>query len=250
MGPAADLLFAEGASAGRSPETTAIPRHGCAHEAVAVFRAALQSRAHAMVTPLKFVGDDRALVEALRSDHPGAAAALYERYAGAVHRTLRSAMGPDPDLPDLVQDVFISALDGIAQLQDHERLRSWLAGIAVFSARALIRRRARRKWLSLFSPQRVASAEQAPPSSEARQALSEVYELLNALPLDERMAFALRIIDGMTLPEAAEACGVSLATFKRRLGRAERSFMAAASLRPALQPWLTGGTSWTLRKQG
>ncbi|HEX6242319.1 MAG TPA: sigma-70 family RNA polymerase sigma factor [Polyangiales bacterium] len=203
-----------------------------------------------MVTPLKFVGDDRALVEALRGGHPGAAAALYQRYAAAVHRTLRSAMGPDPDLPDLVQEVFINALDGIEQLEDHERLRSWLSGIAVFSARALIRRRARRKWLSLFSPQRVATAEQPPASSEARRALLEVYELLNRLPLDERMAFALRIIDGMTLPDAAEACGVSLATFKRRLARAERSFIEAASLRPALEPWLREGTSWTLRKQG
>jgi RNA polymerase sigma-70 factor (ECF subfamily) len=250
MGPPAGLLFAKRASAERSPENAVITQHGCVHEAVAVFSVALQSRGQAMVTPLKFVGDERALVEALRSGHPGAAAALYERYAGAVHRTLRSAMGPDPDLPDLVQEVFISALDNIEQLEDHERLRSWLSGIAVFSARAMIRRRARRKWLSLFSPQRVSSTEQAPPSSEARRALLEVYEVLNRLPLDERMAFALRIIDGMTLPDAAEACGVSLATFKRRLGRAERAFVAAASLRPTLQPWLTGGTNWTLQKQG
>ena len=80
----------------------------------------------ALVTPLKFVGDERALVEALRSGHPGAVAVLYERHAAAVHRTLRSALGPDADLPDLVQEVFIRALDSIAQLDDHERLRSWL----------------------------------------------------------------------------------------------------------------------------
>jgi RNA polymerase sigma-70 factor (ECF subfamily) len=203
-----------------------------------------------MVTPLKFVGDERALVEALRSGHPGAVAVLYERYAAAVHRTLRSALGPDPDLPDLLQEVFLRALDSIGQLESHERLRSWLGGIAVFSARGLIRRRARRRWLSLFSPQRVASTELAPPSSEARLALREVYELLDRLPLNERMAFALRIIDGMTLPDAAEACGVSLATFKRRLSRAERAFLEGAERRPLLQPWLRGGARWTLRKQG
>lgn len=202
-----------------------------------------------MVTPLKFVGDERSLVEALRSRHPGAAAALYERHAAAVHRALRSAVGPDPELPDLLQEVFIRALDSIGQLEDHERVRSWLIGIGVFSARALIRRRARRRWLSLFSPERVASTEQPAPASEARLALREVYEILNRLPLDERMAFALRIIDGMTLPDAAEACGVSLATFKRRLSRAERAFTEAAERRPALQPWLEGGTKWTLRKQ-
>lgn len=199
---------------------------------------------------MKFVGDERALVEALRSRHPGAGDALYERYAGAVHRTLHSAVGPDAELADLSQEVFIRALHSIAQLEDHERLRSWLSGIAVFSARALIRRRARRRWLNLFSPLRTARAEQAPPSSEARLALREVYELLDRLPLDEREAFTLRIIDGMTLPDAAEACGVSLATLKRRLARAERAFVAAAAQRPRLQPWLREGTRWTLQEQG
>jgi len=203
-----------------------------------------------LVTPLKFVGDERALVEALRSRHPGAVAVLYERHAGAVLRTLRSALGPDADLPDLVQEVFIRALDSIAQLDDHERLRGWLSSIAVFTARALIRRRARRKWLSLFSPQRTAPDVQAPASSEARFALREVYALLDELPVDERMAFALRIIDGLTLPEGAEACGVSLATFKRRLARAERAFVQAAESRPLLSPWLKEGTSWSLKKQG
>jgi RNA polymerase sigma-70 factor (ECF subfamily) len=203
----------------------------------------------ALVTPLKFVGDERALVEALRSRHPGAVAVLYERHAGAVHRTLRSALGPDADLPDLVQEVFIRALDSIAQLEDHERLRSWLRSIAVFTARALIRQRARRKWLSLFSPQRTVKTEQEPPCSEARFALREVYALLDELPVDQRLAFVLRIIDGMTLPDAAEACGVSLATFKRRLARAERAFVQAAEGRPLLAPWLKEGTRWSHQKQ-
>lgn len=203
-----------------------------------------------MVTPLRFVGDDRALVEALRAGHPGAVATLYERYAPAVHRALRSAIGPDADLPDLLQEVFLRALDNIGELDDHERLRGWLNSIAVFTARALIRRRARRKWLSLFSPQRAAPTEQPPASTEARLALREVYALLDRLPLDERMAFALRIIDGLTLPEGAEVCRVSLATFKRRLARAERAFLHAAEQRPQLLPWLEGGTRWTLRKQG
>ena len=54
------------------------------------------------------------------------------------------------------------------------------------------------------------------------------------LPLDERMAFALRYIDGMTLPDAAEASERSLATVKRRLARAEKKFLEAASQRPVL----------------
>jgi hypothetical protein len=38
-------------------------------------------RKHAMVTPLTFVGDRLALVQALRTGHPGAAAAFYDLVA-------------------------------------------------------------------------------------------------------------------------------------------------------------------------
>ncbi|MGC4094923.1 MAG: sigma-70 family RNA polymerase sigma factor [Polyangiaceae bacterium] len=203
-----------------------------------------------MVTPLKFVGDARALLQALRAGHPGAVAAFYDAHAAQVQRALRSAMGADADLPDMLQEVFIRALDNIHELDDAERMRSWLTTIAVFTARAHIRRRARRRWLGIFSPERVQSEAQEPPSSEARAALREVYAVLDQLRVDDRMAFVLRFIEGMTLPDAAEACDVSLATLKRRLARAEQAFLAAASQRPQLEDWLERGTRWSLRKQG
>lgn len=191
-----------------------------------------------MVIPLKFVGDDPALVQALRANHPGAVAAFYYRYAPQVRRALRSTLGPDADLPDLLQEAFIRAIDGIGSLEDVEKLGSWITTIAVYTARAHLRLRTRRKWLSFFSPDDGGAREDAPQASEARCALREVYEILDTLPLNERMAFVLRVVDRMTLPCAAEACGVSLATLKRRLARAESRFLEAAQLRPELQAWL------------
>lgn len=159
-------------------------------------------------------------------------------------------MGADADLPDMLQEVFIRALDNIHDLDDPERLRSWLTTIAVFTARAHIRRRARRNWLSIFSPERTRTEEQEPPCSDARAALRETYAVLEQMRVDDRMAFTMRFIHGMTLPDAAEACGVSLATLKRRLVHAEKAFLEAAQKRPILEYWLERGTRWTLRKQG
>jgi RNA polymerase sigma-70 factor (ECF subfamily) len=203
-----------------------------------------------MFTPLTFVGDESALYEALRTGHPGAAAAFYDRHADHVQRTLRSALGPDADLPDLLQEVFIRALDQIGKLNDTERVRSWLGTIATFVARAHLRLRARRRWLGLFSPETTRPQHLDPPSSEARWALREIYEVLDHMPLKERMAFVSRFIDGKTLPEAAKACQTSRATFKRRLTRAERQFLDGARKRPALVPWLQDGTRWNIQRQG
>jgi RNA polymerase sigma-70 factor (ECF subfamily) len=202
-----------------------------------------------VLTPLTFVGDDAALLQALRAGHPGAAAAFYDQHAAHVHRTLRAALGADEDIPDLLQEVFIRALDRIGKLRDIDRVRSWLTTIAIFVARGQIRLRARRNWLRVFSPERTRPSHLDQPSSEARIALREVYDVLDGLSVDERMAFVLRFIDGMTLPDAADACNTSLATLKRRLSRAEKQFLEAARKRPALQHWLEDGTRWNTQKR-
>ena len=205
---------------------------------------------HAMVTPLTFVGDHRALVQALRSGHPGAAAAFYDEHSAHVYRILRSALETESDVPDLLQEVFIRALDNIGDLEEPELLQGWLTSIAVFTARAQLRRTARRNLLGVFSPERTRPMELEPPSSDARFALREIYQVLDTMPPDERMAFVLRIIDGLTLTDAAQACRTSLATFKRRLARAEKRFLAAVAKRPALKQCLEDGTRWKLPSQG
>jgi RNA polymerase sigma-70 factor (ECF subfamily) len=202
-----------------------------------------------MVTPLTFARGDDDLIDALRAGHPGAAAVFYDRYAGSVHRTLQSVLGRDAEIPDLLQDVFIRAIDRISELEHLDQVRSWLTTIAVFTARAHIRRQTRRKWLFLFSPDQTKQNHLEPPSSDARRALRETYKTLDTLPANERIAFVLRIIEGMTLPEAAEAAGTSLATFKRRLSRAEKKFLDRVRERPLLQQWLQEGTRWTLERQ-
>jgi len=199
--------------------------------------------------PLTFVGDNDALLKALRSGHPGAAAAFYDQHAAHVHRTLRSALGTDDEIPDLLQEVFIRALDRIGKLRDFDCVQSWLSTIAIFVARAHIRTRARRNWLRVFSPERTRPSHLDPPSSDARRALRVIYAVLSRMPVDERMAFSLRYIEGMTLPDEAVVCRTSLSTLKRRLARAEKQFLTEARQHPELKRWLEDGTRWNLQKQ-
>jgi len=203
-----------------------------------------------MLMPLTFVGDDVALMRALRAGHPGAAAVFYDQHANHVHRTLRAALGTDEDLADLLQEVFIRALGQLGKLRDTQRVRSWLTTIAVFVAREQIRLRARRRSLSAYSPEHTRPRLLEQPSLEARQALSAIYGVLDGMPVNERMAFVLRFVEGMTLPDAAEGCGVSLATLKRRLARAESLFLKAAREVPAIEAWLEKGERWSTLKQG
>jgi RNA polymerase sigma-70 factor (ECF subfamily) len=202
-----------------------------------------------MITPLTFTGDDAALVEAILAGHPGAATALFDRNARQVRAILLSTVGPDDDIPDLVHEVFIRALERIDTLRAADKLTSWLVAIAVFVGRAHINQRHRRRQLRLFSPERTRTWELEQPPSDARRALREAYAILDQLPLDARMAFVLRYVHGMTLPEAAAACQTSLSTFKRRLNHATEYFLTVARTRPSLMQCLQDGTRWNQKSQ-
>ena len=86
-----------------------------------------------------------------------------------------------------------------------------------------------------------------PLHPEAREALRQTYAVLERMPADERIAFCLRFMEGMELTETAEACGVSLATIKRRLVKAQQKFVAAAGADPLLREWIRRGERWEVR---
>jgi RNA polymerase sigma-70 factor (ECF subfamily) len=184
---------------------------------------------------------DELLVLSLRAQHPDAGTQLFDRYAPHVRRVLVRVMGPDSEILDLVHDVFVTALESVHRLVDPKALRAWLTQIAVFTARARIRRRVRGRILRFLPFSDLPEPEMPPADFEASQAMQAVYRVLDALDTDQRIAFALRFVAGMELTEVAASCGVSLATIKRRLSRAQATFTAAAQREPALAEWLTQG---------
>jgi RNA polymerase sigma-70 factor (ECF subfamily) len=198
--------------------------------------------------PLPFVAaDDTALVQGLLADNPGAKVALFNRYASDVERLITHLIGLDRELADILQEVFIQALASIRKLRDPAALKPWLMRIAAHSARRALRNRTRRAWLRFF-----VDAEDEARSEpvaigidpEARETLRAVYAVLQRMPADDRIAFALRYIDGMDLTEVAAACSVSLATVKRRLRRSEDRFLKSARSHSLLERWVKEGSRW------
>jgi RNA polymerase sigma-70 factor (ECF subfamily) len=184
---------------------------------------------------------DAALVAALQAGRTEARRVFFDRTADDIERLLYRILGPDSEIGDLLQEVFLIALSSIGQLREPEALRGWLRGIAVRRARKCILRRQRWRFIQLFAPSDLPEREAPVPSAEVSEALRCTYAVLEQLPPDERVAFALRHVDGLELTAVAQACGVSLATIKRRLARAQRTFVSIAGRYPVLAEWLEGG---------
>lgn len=187
--------------------------------------------------------NEHAFVAALKRHDRSVQLQFYDRYADLVERIVARIVGVDDDLPDLVHEVFVRALKAIQGLRDAQAITTWVTQIATRTAMdALRRRQTRRKWFSFqTSPEPEVVAPGEPEGTlDAQAALRRTYEILRTLPPEERAAFVLRRMEGGELSDVASACGCSLATIKRRLARAEKTFFALAAQTPALREWLSG----------
>jgi RNA polymerase sigma-70 factor (ECF subfamily) len=195
--------------------------------------------ASGVVRALPFDGDDEDLVEGVIAGRADAASALYERHVEAIQRLVFRLMGPDTELEDVVHDIFLRALESIPRLRDPAALRPWLFGIAIRAVRIRIQKRMRQRWLTVMPPENIPEVATVPDMAMG-EALRDVYGILQQLPVDERIALVLHRVEGLALEEAAANCETSLATFRRRLARAETKFFARAEKKPTLATWLGG----------
>ena len=191
-----------------------------------------------------FADDAAELVRALVAGDPRAQAAFFDRYQASVQRVLVRVLGADSELGDLLHDVFLRALRGVHAVKNPLALGDWLTRIAVCTAIDCLRARKRRRWLSFLPFEQLPEPAVACLDEDAREGVRGVYALLDTFPIDERMAFSLRVLAGMELTIVAEHCGCSLATAKRRIARAEARFLVAAREHPTLRAWLEAGDRW------
>jgi len=144
----------------------------------------------------------------------------YSRYVAAVVLRLDPRV---PDLDDVVQDVFLVAASGLKRLRDPGATRAWLATATVRLVRRRLRVRRMWRWLGLGGdagpPAPLVDAGTSPVD---RLLLGAVYEVLERMPVADRVAFVLHHIEGETLESAARICRCSLATVKRRVARAQQ----------------------------
>jgi RNA polymerase sigma-70 factor (ECF subfamily) len=182
--------------------------------------------------------DDKALANALLAGQPGAANKVWHKYEPMVRRMLARAMGPDRDVDDLTQDVFLTFFDKLPGLRKPESLRSFLISVTTFTMRAELRRRWVRRIMRLSSDGQLPEVAAEGPDRDEREALSRFYRVLDGLSADDRTAFTLRFVEGLELLEVAEAMNISLATLKRRLGPIYERVLAQVKLDPLLAAYV------------
>ena len=141
----------------------------------------------------------------------------YSRYvAGLAARLLGSG---DADLDDVVQDVFWLASRRLGKIRDLIQARGWLATV---TTRVVRRKLLRRRFRGLvMASSQTADVPARGATAEEQAVLARLYEVLEGLPTDQRLAWSLRYLEGEPLDAVAAVCECSLSTAKRRIAAAK-----------------------------
>ena len=146
---------------------------------------------------------------------------IVERHQAGLFGLVRNLGLDGHACEDVVQDAFLSAWRHRDDFDPRRgSYRAWLYGIARNGARNVLRKK-RPATVSAL-PERVAVHASSEPDEHAR-----LDEALGALPQDQRAAFVLAEIHGLTHEEVAAIEGVAVGTVKSRTARAREKLRDA-----------------------
>ncbi len=187
------------------------------------------------------VVDDGALLLLLASGDERATRRAWDEFSPLVRRILQRTLGPDADVEDVLQEVFLRFYENVGRLREAGALRGFLIAITVNTLRGELRRRRVRRILRLVDPAELHRLRAVETDLEARDALDRFYRILNSLRKDDRIAFVLRVIEDLPLSEVAASLDVSEPTVRRRVARARKRVNLHVERDPLLSHYAAQG---------
>ena len=162
---------------------------------------------------------DAEIVARIMSGDVDAYAILVTRYRPRLSRYALRMLGNREDAQEALQDAFIRAYRAIGRCDDPERFGSWLFSILVNRCRTAGARSTRRARTFVSDDVATRSAAESHPAEQAAWR-EEIERALAQLDSDQREAFLLKHVEGLSYEEMAEITGAGVSALKMRVKRA------------------------------
>jgi RNA polymerase sigma-70 factor (ECF subfamily) len=181
-----------------------------------------------VVDSLSEGADERELIASVLRKDRKAAARLVAAHIDAVYAYARHRLTPHADLvDDVVQDVFLAALKGLAAFHGQSSLRTWLLAIARHKIEDIYRQRLRAiQVLDLESTDDGPTAIEMPVDEELDQARAgaKARRVLEQMPERYSLLLLWRYWEQRSTRDVAAATGATQKSVERMLARARAKF--------------------------
>jgi RNA polymerase sigma-70 factor (ECF subfamily) len=159
-------------------------------------------------------------IERARAGDMQAFRRLYDRYLPRVARHVTRLIGPDGEVEDVVQNVFVEVYRSLERFRGDSKFSTWLYQVTWNVSMTHLRGQQDVTFVDLTALRQFAAHDEAWSKLRARDKLRTLYAALERLNDDYRESFVLYEIEGMTLREIAEMTDTSINTIASRVRRA------------------------------
>ena len=173
--------------------------------------------------------DEKQCIEQAGKGNEEAFSQLVLQYEKQIYNLTLRMTGDRDTAFDLTQETFLKAWRAISLFQFDSKFSTWLCRIASNTCIDFLRKQKKRQTISLTAVDEDNEAYEIAVSdssldpariAEAAQDREIVFQALQSLPADYRIALSLRAIEDMSYDQIAEALNLSPGTVKSRISRA------------------------------
>ena len=170
------------------------------------------------------------LIERLKRGEESAFRSLVEQYQDLVYNTALGIVQNEPDAEDVAQEVFIQVFRSIGTFKSEAKLSTWIYRITTTRALDLLRARKSKKRFGLLK--RLWETEEESPvenisdfnhpgvSLERKEEAAQLITAIAQLPENQKVAFVLHKLEGLSYLEIAEVMGNTLPAVESLMHRA------------------------------
>ena len=180
--------------------------------------------------------DDEVLLARHWAGDPDAFAEMYHAHVDAVYRRLSRILGPIAEREDLTQDVFLALHRTLPRFRGNAKLSTLIQRIAINRAFEHMRRRTRRPVAIVderFFDELVSAAASPASRVAMREELALVFDCLAKIKPKKRIAFLLRVVDGLSFEHIADLVDATPEAVAKRVQHAQRELDALLARREA-----------------
>lgn len=151
---------------------------------------------------------------------------LIRRYEPGLLRFARRLLGSPDDAEDAVAESFVRAYRHLSGCRDRSNLRAWLYGIVANRCKTYLAR-SRTAHVPLDGAPSVAAPGHGVAVLEHREEFALVERALARIPSEQREAFLLKHVEGMSYTEMAAVTARCIGALKMRVYRAREALLKA-----------------------
>jgi RNA polymerase sigma factor (sigma-70 family) len=170
------------------------------------------------------------LIEQLKQGDQTAFRKIVEAWQDLVYNTAMGIVQNPEDAEDVAQEVFVQVFESVHQFKGESKLSTWLYRITISKAMDHLRRKNRKKRFAfvktLFTDQNEAVVH--PPDfnhpgvrMENREKSVTLMKAVNQLPDNQKIAFTLHKIEGLSYQEISEVMETTISSVESLMHRAK-----------------------------